>query len=147
MVNLVRNIESAIGIPRRGVRIAKRHITRIDSTKVIRRRLGQLWLFRRSMAAGSGGAAWSNWVSPQHSRARRPATLFDISKVEYPTGRVLTKYQAANEWLKTIRRPLDLHGITPSMNTAKLLETKSPSVAMPGISGPTAFGFNAVLIS
>lgn len=49
-------------------------------------------------------------------------TLFDISKLEYPIGRVLTRYQAAGERFKTIRRLLDLHGITPSMNTNQLFD-------------------------
>lgn len=47
--------------------------------------------------------------------------LFDLMKVDYPSGRVVLRYQSGAERFKTVRRMLDLRGITASMDTAALL--------------------------
>lgn len=39
--------------------------------------------------------------------------LFELSKIDYPIGRVTLKYQAASERFKTIRKLLVLHGFSP----------------------------------
>jgi hypothetical protein len=48
--------------------------------------------------------------------------LFDLMKVDYPSGRVVLRYQSGTERFKTVRKMLDLRGITASMNTVALLE-------------------------
>jgi hypothetical protein len=48
--------------------------------------------------------------------------VFDLMKVEYPAGRVALRYQAGGERFKTIRRMLDLHGITTKFDTVQLLK-------------------------
>jgi len=46
--------------------------------------------------------------------------LFDLMKVEYPAGRVVLRYQSGTERFKTIRKMLDLRGLTPSCNANEL---------------------------
>jgi hypothetical protein len=47
--------------------------------------------------------------------------LFDLMRVGYPSGRVVLRYQSGTERFKTVRKMLDLYGITASMNTVDLL--------------------------
>jgi hypothetical protein len=49
--------------------------------------------------------------------------LFDQINCEYPEGRVAFKYAGASKMFKTIRRLLDLHGITPTINVVALENT------------------------
>lgn len=39
--------------------------------------------------------------------------LFELSKIDYPIGRVTLKYQAASERFKTVKKLLVLHGFSP----------------------------------
>jgi hypothetical protein len=48
--------------------------------------------------------------------------LFDLMRVDYPSGRVVLRYQSGAERFKTVRKMLNLHGITASMNTVALLD-------------------------
>jgi hypothetical protein len=48
--------------------------------------------------------------------------LFDLMRVDCPSGRVVLRYQSGTERFKTVRRMLDLYGITVSMNTVDLLD-------------------------
>jgi hypothetical protein len=47
--------------------------------------------------------------------------LFDLMRVDYPSGRVVLRYQSGTERFKTVRKMLDLHGIKASMDTGDLL--------------------------
>jgi hypothetical protein len=48
--------------------------------------------------------------------------LFDLMKVNYPAGRVALRYQSGTERFKTIRKMLELHGLTPNLDTKELLD-------------------------